>query len=291
MVINFQNTNFNIRLIDGSGKILFITHHGLKSNNTSWRYFERWINGKYPILSFDARSNGKDKKRATRMHWTYVRDLRKIILWAKEKYRNHKIILLGSSWGASVVLNLERKYPNLVDYTIAWSIPHKMFRSEDAINNIDAAKNNKISENKITTNYGYTWRLILMLIFNINFKVITKIDLERTANNKLLARMNKIQKPSPTPIKLFYSCWKSIHASYKSIKVINKRDYQKVYYLQSKGDSYFKKTKVDFIVKNVGCGIKYKEFAKKMHAFQWETEENFNYKFFKMIFSFIGEKC
>ena len=288
MEIIFNNKTFQTKIVDGNTDIIFITCHGLQSNKTSFRYFEKWLDKRATVINFDIRTNGDDKKRATRMQSTYTRDLRDVVLWAKSKYMGSKIVLLGSSWGASLVLNFMKSHSSLVYKCIAWSIPHNIFSSEEAKNNNKVAKT-KDKDLEVTSNFGFAWRIILMVLFNINFKSYTKIDLDRTANNKALKRLNSMQKPKATPVKLFYSTWKSIVWSWHSMKMINKKLQRSTLYIQSSIDSYATRDKLDFIRQHTGKGIKYIELAKGKHAFQWELEDDLYIEVFEMVWDFINQ--
>ncbi|MCR8612912.1 MAG: alpha/beta hydrolase [Mycoplasma sp.] len=287
MIIRYNNKQFNLKIVKGSKEYVFVTLHGIQSNNTSWRYLEKWLNERATVINFDARCNGQDKKRASRMHSTYVRDLRDVVLWTKREYQKSKIIVIGSSWGAAVGMHFANKYSHLVHKIVLWSIPQNIFTSEEAKQNKEVSKKNNEGKIAVTSNFEYAWKLLVMLLFNINTKAYTKIDLDRTANNKTLSRMNKMKKPEATPVKLFYAAWKNIFLSWRIIKKINKGTDRKLLYIQSTKDEYATDKKMKFIRKNTGEGIEYIELDKGKHAFQWETKDDLYKDVFKMVFNFI----
>lgn len=294
-LIKINNKEFPGRVHVGSKpKYLFVTHHGLLSNNTSFRYFEKWIGENGIVVNYDMRVNGENKMRASRMASTYIKDLRDVIRWAKKEYPDIPVVTIGSSIGASVVIGYAKKYgTNEVYKNVAWSIPYNFISGEEANEQIDKTK----KEAKQLEEVGFkeptklTWanKFFWMILFNLNTKAYAKIDLDRTANNKTLSRLNKMNKPKATPVKLFYASGKLIWTSNKKINKINKRSENEFLYFQSTIDSYLTKKKLEQLKKITGKGVNAIFLDKGKHAFQWETENNLNERVFQKVLDWLNK--
>lgn len=296
--ININKKVIPTRIYEGkTPKYIFVTHHGMLSNKTSFRYFEKWVENKAVVISYDARCNGQNNLRASRRTKTYVNDLRDVVRWAKEKYPKIPIVTIGSSWGAAIVSHYAKIYGTRDTYkNVAWSIPYAFATSQEAKKEIN--KNNetikKVDDKvkvKQTGKFGFTWRMLVMLFFNINTKAYVKIDLEKTANNKALNRLNTLNKPSSTPIKLFWTSGIEIIKANKYLKKIDKKGAKNNFlYIQSLKDSYLKPKKLKQLKKwTNNNGVKTLFLNEGQHAFQWETENNVNIKVFKMVIDFLKE--
>ena len=276
-------------------KYVFITNHGMLSNNTSFRYFEKWLGEDGIVVNYDIRTNGQNKMRSSRMAGTYVRDLRDVIKWTKNKYKNLPIITIGSSLGASIVLAYAKKYGNKDVYKhIAWSIPYNFVSGEEAVETANKTKK-EIAENekakfKEPTKFSWAMKFFIMIFTNYNAKAYVKINLERTADNKTLKRINRMNKPKATPVKLFYASGKLIFCSNRYMKKINKRENNQALYFQSTKDSYLTNKNLKKIKNNTGTGVKLILMNKGKHAFQWENENGLNIKVFEDIKKFINKK-
>lgn len=290
-VIKINNKEFPVRIHEGEKpEYVFVTHHGMLSNKTSFRYLEKYLGETAIVVNYDARVNGDNKMRASRMMGTYTRDLRDVVRWSKEHYPNVKVVTLGSSWGASVVIDHARKYSNEIFKAVAWSVPYKFAHGEDAVETSKKAnsKENKEATIKETTTWGYAWRFMLMLMFNINTKSYTKIDLTKTANNKALARINRMNKPKATPVKLFYATYKHIMTSNKNmIKIDNKNRESELLYFQSTIDGYLDPKKLDKLKQHSSNGLALNILDEGKHAFQWETENKLNERVFQMMLNWL----
>lgn len=292
--IKFNNKEFPGRVHVGSKpEYIFVTNHGMLSNNTSFRHFEKWIGEKGIVVNYDIRVNGKNTMRASRMSSTYVRDLRDVIRWAKKEYPGIPVVTIGSSLGASIVIAYANKYGTKeVFKNVAWSIPYNFISGEEATETVKETKEkvNQYQELGIKEPTMFTWamKFALMLPFNINTKAYVKIDLDRTANNKALSRLNRMNKPAATPVKLFYASGKLIWSSNRRLKYINNRnDQQEFLYFQSTVDSYLTKKKLEQLKKVTGKGVKVNYLDEGKHAFQWETENSLNERVFQMIINWL----
>lgn len=291
--IKFNNKEFPGRIhIGDKPKYIVVTHHGMLSNNTSFRYLENWIGENGIVVNYDVRVNGKNKMKASRMASTYVRDFRDVIRWAKNKYPNIPVITLGSSIGAAVVTSYAKKYGVKEVYkNIAWSIPYNFISGEEASEAINKTKEkvNQYEELGIKepTILTWIWKFSLMIFFNINSKAYVKIDLNRTADNKILSRINKINKPEATPVKLFYASGKLIWTANRNLRKINKKNNQEFLYIQSTKDSYLTDKKLKQLKKWTGCGVKTYYLDEGKHAFQWENKSGLNIRVFKMVWNWL----
>ena len=294
--ININKKSFPGRIhIGDKPKYIFVTHHGMLSNNTSFRYFEKWLGENAIVVNYDARCNGENKMRASRMAGTYVRDLRDVIRWAKKEYPNIPVVTLGSSIGASVVIAYAKKYGTREVYkNIAWSVPYNFISGEEAQETVketkEKVKNNDDLGIKEPSKLQWANKFIWMILFNLNLKAYVKIDLDRTANNKTLSRLNRMNKPKATPVKLFYASGKLIWTSNKNIKKINKGTDEKLLYFQSTKDSYLTPKKLEQLKKWTGNGTKMILMDEGKHAFQWETENNLNERVFEMLTEWLNKK-
>lgn len=295
-VAKIGKKEFPVRIHKGEKpEYLIVTHHGLLSNKTTYRYLEKWAEERAIIVSYDARVNGDNKLRASRMMSTYTRDLKDVVQWAKGMYPGIKVITLGSSWGAAVVVDFARKYPTIADKNVAWSIPYDMFGAEEGKETqakaAEAVKelNKEVGKPlvKETTHLGYAWRFALMLSLNINTKSYTKIDLDKTAANKALARINKIVKPQATPVKLFWATFKSVARVFKNFEKINKAEKHEFLYIQSTIDSYLKSNSLEKLKSVTGQGVDVIYLNEGRHAFQWEKENDLNVRVFQMVFDWL----
>lgn len=294
LMIEFNNKKFPGRVhIGNEPKYLFVTHHGILSNNTSFRYLEKWLGESAIVVNYDARVNGQNKMRASRLASTYVRDLRDVIRWSKQQYPNIPVVTIGSSWGAAVVASYAYKYSTKEVYkNVAWSIPYNFISSRESkeVQNETKEKINKYKELGIKEPTKLTWaiKFLLMLSTNINVKAYVKIDLTKTANNKILAKINKIKKPVATPIKLFYATGKLILSANRKLKSINKNKEEEFLYIQSTIDSYITEKKIKQLKKWTGNGVKTYYLNEGKHAFQWENESGLNLKVFDMVIQWLN---
>ena len=279
-IIKTNNKEFPTRIHQGDNPdYIFVTHHGMLSNKTSWRYFEKFMKEKAIVISYDARVNGDNKLRPSRLKSTYTRDLRDVVRWAKIEYPGIKVVTLGSSWGASIVVDHCKKYNDEIYKSIGWSVPYRFTEGEDAVETSTKAKSkeNKEVVVKETGTLGYAWRFFFMLFMNINTKSYTKIDLTKTADNKALARMNRMNKPKATPVKLFWATYKSIKSSNKTmVKINNKFEESEMLYFQSTVDDYLDPAMLEELKLNSSKGLKLEVLNKGKHAFQWENENGVN---------------
>ena len=284
-IITTNKKRFPARIHKGNKpEYIFVTHHGMLSNKTSWRYFEKYIMENAIVVSYDARVNGDNTLRASRFKSTYTKDLRDVVRWAKTEYPGIKVVTLGSSWGASIVIDHCKKYNEEVYKSIAWSVPYRFTEGEDAVETATTAKSkeNKEVVVKETGTLGYAWRFFFMLFMNFNTKSYTKIDLTKTADNKALARINRMNKPKATPVKLFWATYKSIRSSNKSMVKINKKFKEsELIYFQSTVDTYLDPSKLEELKLNSSNGLKLEILNKGKHAFQWEVENGVN----KIVFN------
>ena len=290
--IKINNKTFPARIHEGEKpQYVFVVHHGLLSNKTSFRYFEKWLGDRAILIGYDARVNGDNQLRASRMSSTYARDLRDVIKWAKQEYKDIPVVTLGSSWGANVVIDYAAKYGNQETFkNVAWSIPFNFMSGEEATEVRTESKKVEEPAIKQTNRFGYAWRFILMILFNINTKALAKVDLEKTANNRALARINRMNKPKKTPVKLFYAVGKSLLTVFKKLNKINKQDKHSFLYIQSKVDSYLRSKDLNKLksIDNNGLDIVYMDKGK--HAFQWETEDKLNEKVFQVVWDWLNKK-
>lgn len=294
-IIKVKRKSFPIRIYEGDKpQYLIVTHHGILSNKMSWRYLEKWVNERAIVFNYDARVNGENKLRPSRHPNTYVRDLRDVISYAKKCYPHLPIITLGSSWGATVVISHAQKYGDTIFKAVAWSIPYAFSKGEDKTKknkDLSQVENKEQTKIKETSKAMYAWKFFWMIFFNFNTKTYTKIDLGMTANNKALARINRLAKPKATPVKLFYSTWLLILRANKNIKKVNnKYEPTKLLYLQSTVDLYLKPKKLEELKKCNGQGAKLHILNEGRHAFQWEKENNLNERVFQIVWNWIGER-
>ena len=291
-LIKYKNKEIPSKIYIGNKpQYIFVTHHGLISNKNSFRYFERFIKEKAIVVNYDARLNGENKMRASRMSSTYVRDLRDVIRWSKINYPNIPIVTIGSSWGATVVIAYAKKYSNKETYkNIAWSIPFNFTKSEDSKEENNKEKKIKDIKNIETTYFGYFWKFLIMILFNINAKSYTQIDLNQITNNKTIKRLSKRQGVKPTPVKLFWSALKSIFSSNRNLKKIDNRNSEDFLYFQSLIDVYFNDKQLSKLKKLNGKGVKVIFLKEGKHALQWEEENNLNNKVFEIIMKWLNKK-
>ncbi|NQZ65592.1 MAG: alpha/beta hydrolase [Mycoplasmatales bacterium] len=294
--ITYKKKELPVRVhIGNNPKFIFVTHHGLLSNNTSFRYLEKWVGESGIVVNYDARSHGSNKMKASRFGFTYVNDFRDIVRWTKKRFPNIPIITIGSSWGASIVAGYAKKYGvTEVFKNVAWSIPYNFLFSEESKeaqkkdkDEIDQYKKLQI---KKPTIFSWTWKMIVVILTNFNTKEYVKLDLQRTANNDTLNRMNKINKPKPTPVKLFYSAGKLILISNRRLKKINKNENAEFLYIQSTMDTYLTKNKLKQVKKWTGKGVESMFLNEGKHAFQWEVKNNLNEKVFQIVVDWATKK-
>lgn len=258
---------------------LFITHHGIMSSTISWKYFNNWVKDRAIVVSFDARVNGKNHMKAARLSRVYRDDFRDVVRWAKKKFPNLVVVVLGSSWGSSVVAEYMQKYYYEVEKAIIWSFPYNFLK-----NNSEIKKDNGKKQSKL----NYIWKFGLMLLFNINTKILMKMNLENTGNNRALERLNRIKKPKPVSTKIFWAACKSIKNSNKTLRKINRQHKNtKLVYFQSKQDSFLKNKKLKEIENIKKSGVEIRFFNEGKHAFQWDQKNNHNVLFFESMWGWL----
>ena len=288
--VKIKHKKFPCRIhFSPKAKYIFVTHHGILSKNSAFWTFENWIKNKATIISFDARVNGNNKMRASRMSTTYVRDFRDIIFWVKKEYPNIPIVTLGSSWGATIVIQYAKKYGTKhVFKNIAWSIPFNFLSNNKTENNNENDEKAKIEKKLTTKKWGYIWKFFIMLTMNINAKSYTKIDINKITKNKIIIRANRLSELQPTPVKLFWAAYKSILMSNWNLKKINKdKNKNQFLYIQSTKDSYLTQKKLKKLRQNTGYGVDVKYLDEGTHAFQWEIKNNLNHRVFEIILNWL----
>ena len=277
---------FPLRIMGNeNSEYVYLLHHGLLSKKESWIPFEKLGINKYLFISFDARGNEGSNLNPSRFVSTYINDLKDIVMWVKKNYPTKKIIVAGSSWGASVVIKFARKYNELVHKVIAWSIPHKIFGSDETINAIENTKTKKKDTSTI-------WQMIVaffwMFFFNINTHIKIKINYEKTTKNKTLIRLGKLKTFNSVSTKYLWSVQKILKPSIRAIKYLNKKSKIKILYIQSTHDTYGSKKTYKYLEKNTNNNVDYLLINEFFHAFHWEQTNKLNVRIFNTLRNWIN---
>lgn len=281
-----NNKEVPIRITgNAQSKYIYLLNHGLLSKKESFTPFEKWANDKYLSVSFDARGNEGSLLAPSKFGYKYVNDIRNVVIWLKKKYPNKKIVVVGSSWGAAVVIKFAKRYGQLVHRVISWSIPHKTFSSNAALATLEDATTT--SNKDVSNKWWIGWAFFWMLTLNINTKIKLKIDYEKTAHNKMLARLGKMKTFNIVSTRYIWSAWRILISAIKSIKYLNKKSKVKILYIQSSNDSYGYDRTYKFLDKNTGKQVEYLLIDEFFHALHWEVTNNFNIRMFDAVTNWV----
>ena len=288
-IIEINNKKFPVRVVGNSNsEYIFVNNHGVLSSKESYIPMEKWGANKYLFLSYDARSsNNNSLLPASRFVNTYIEDLKDLIIWIKEKFPHKKIILIGSSWGASLVISFTRKYGNLIYKCVSWSIPHKIIASTNAKNAIFKDKKSAETKSKNDSILKMTIKFIMMLLFNINTFFKLKIDIDKTSSNEALQRIHKLKKYDMASTKYIWAVYKNIKKAIKDIKYLNEHKISNVLYIQSLLDGYGKKKTFEYLEKNTNNYVSYLLINEFFHAAHWEGKNNLNIRILNLIENWV----
>ena len=266
-----------------NSEYIFILNHGVLSKKESFRPLEKMGGDKYLYVSFDARGNEGSSLKPSRFTSKYVNDLRDIVLWVKERYLNKKIVVIGSSWGAAIVLEFAKKYNTLVHKIVGWSIPHRTFGSDNYNNGLKNSKNKKDSSSLLYMIFAF----LIMFLTNINTYIKIKIDHQKTTTNKLLIRMGRMKKYDLVSTRYIWVVWKSLIGSIKKVKNLNKKSKVKILYIQSLHDSYGDNKVYEFLKENTGNRVDYLLANEFFHALHWEKSNYLDKRMFDTIIAWV----
>lgn len=184
-------------------KRMFLFIHGLDGGCSIVKLFDKsFLNKDDCLVSIDMRGQSNNKNKTSKSYQTYVNDLVKLINYLKKEYGYQKIILLGESWGSALGMIVYTQNRNLIDQLICWNMPLRIQKIEEI----------PLIEFSILIS-----KLIFSLLTNIDTFSTRKFNTKLT-NNKLIARISKMNDQIKKSNKIAIAAWLCF---YKSKKIVN----------------------------------------------------------------------
>lgn len=180
---------------------IFIFNCGLGGTNSFNIYMNNPFYNSHYFIMYDKMGHGENSNPISQFKKKYLYELNEVVDWAKKKFPNLKIYLLGESWGSAINFLYQQKNSSKINGVINWNMPTA-----------------PVSPVKKTAwqNWQFAWREILTLITNINlFLPLEQSNHELLSSNKLLVRAIGMQPTTRNSTRTTLAVWRFMRPAYK----------------------------------------------------------------------------
>ncbi|MGL4947952.1 MAG: hypothetical protein ACRC42_01020 [Mycoplasma sp.] len=172
----------------------------------------------------------------------------------EEQFVGKKFILIGESFGASLVIACSIKCPQVADLFFCWNAPTKIANAKVPLHLL----------------IDVSFKTLISLLFNIETYSLKHFS-EDLTSNKAILRIQKAKPPILTSNKLNLAVWKLMYKTRDAFK--NKRTPNNFYYYQSLEDIMLWKKVASWNIKNATL----LETGKHLLSFEDESQIMFDH--------------